>query len=77
MINASINVKALNKEKFVKGKKGTYVNITLIPTPDDKYGNDYVVVQGLSKEDREKGEKGAILGNAKNFKKKENDSTDW
>ena len=37
----------------------------LYPTPDDQYGNDFRVTQDVSKEAREAGVRGAILGNAK------------
>ena len=33
-------------------------------TPDSQWGQDYMVVQDLSKEARDAGEKGPILGNA-------------
>ena len=65
MIVCKINVSKIAKEKMFKGDKGTYLDVVLIETPDDQYGNDYMVVQGVSKEDREAGVKGAILGNGK------------
>lgn len=68
MITVSIDVDKLNKDKFFKGKKGTYLDLVLIETPEGKYG-DYVVKQNQSKEDRESGEQMPILGNAKILKK--------
>jgi hypothetical protein len=65
MITAKIDVIKIDKTKLYKGEKGTYLDICLIETPDSKYGDDYMVTQSVSKEDREKGIKGAILGNAK------------
>lgn len=67
MIIAKIDVSKIDKEKLYKGEKGTYLDIILMETPDSKYGDDYMVTQGVSKEDREAGIKGAILGNAKTF----------
>lgn len=64
-ITASINVAKIDKSKLYEGKKGKYLDIVLIPTPDNQYGNDYMVVQSLSKEARDAGERGEILGNAK------------
>ncbi len=68
-ISASINVSNIDKSKLYQGKKGQYLNVTLIATPTSEYG-DYMVVQDVSKEEREAGIKGAILGNAKFFGKK-------
>lgn len=67
MITLSVDVTKLDKTAFYKGKKGTYVNLTLIDTPDSEYGHSHMVVQDLGKERREAGEKGPILGNAKTF----------
>ena len=65
MIRAKINVSKIVKAALFKGQKGTYLSIALIETPNDNYGNDYMVVQDLGEESRQKGEKGPILGNAK------------
>lgn len=64
-ITAKINVSKIDKSKLFKGEKGTYLDIVLIETPDSAYNDDYMVVQGVSQEDRLAGVKGAILGNAK------------
>jgi hypothetical protein len=60
-ISVSCNVTLLDKKRFFKGKKGTYVDLVLWETPDSEYG-DYLVKQKC-----DKGEKLPILGNAKNF----------
>jgi hypothetical protein len=65
MITVKIDVTKINKEQLYKGAKGTYLDVVLFETPDDKYGNDYRAVQGVTKEQRQAGIKGAILGNAK------------
>lgn len=67
MISVNIDVKKLDKTAFYTGEKGTYVNLTLIETPDSEYGHSHMVVQDLGKERREAGERGPILGNAKTF----------
>lgn len=64
-IAGKIDVKKINKEKLYVGKQGTYLDIVLIETPNDQYGNTHMIVQGLSQADRAAGVKGAILGNAK------------
>jgi hypothetical protein len=66
MITASIAVNKVDKSKFFTKKNGDkMLDIVLIETPNSKYDNDYMVVQGTSKADRDAGKKGAILGNAK------------
>lgn len=65
MITAKIDVTKIEKASLYKGEKGTYLDIVLIPTPDNSYGNDYMIVQSVTKKEREAGIKGAILGNAK------------
>ena len=67
MINLKIDVKKITKSKLYVGAKGTYLTCTLIPTPQSEYG-DYMIVESISKEDRDNGLKGVILGNAKEFK---------
>lgn len=65
MISAKLNVMKIDKSKLFTGKDGTYLDILLIPTPNNAHGNDYMVVQSLSKADRDAGKKSPILGNAK------------
>ena len=65
MITIKIDVTKIDKNLLFKGAKGTYLDVVLFETPDDKFGNDYRVVQGLTKEARAAGTKGAILGNGK------------
>jgi len=72
MISISIDVSKIKKEKLYKGAKGLYLDAVLIETPDNQYGNDYMVVQSVSKEEREQGIRGEILGNAKIIVKRDN-----
>lgn len=66
IINLKIDVSAIDKAKLFKGKKGTYLDCTLLfnETPD-KYGNNGMIVQDTTKEERAAGNKGNILGNGK------------
>jgi hypothetical protein len=66
MITAKLDVLKIEKSRLYKGQKGTYLDITIIPTPNGKYG-DYMIVQSISKEERDKGVKAPILGNGKNI----------
>ena len=68
MITVSIDVTKLDKSRFYKGKKGTYVNLTLIESPNDQYGNTHLVVQSSTKEERDAGLVLPFIGNAKDFK---------
>lgn len=65
MIAGKIDVSKIDKAALFKGAKGTYLDIILFETPDDKFGNDYRITQGISKERRDAGERGPIIGNAK------------
>lgn len=64
MISLNIDVKKIDKSRLFEGKKGTYLDCILIETPNSEYG-DYMIKQSVSKEEREQGVDGAILGNAK------------
>tara|TARA_R100000541_G_scaffold223_2_gene874 strand:- start:53 stop:391 length:339 start_codon:yes stop_codon:yes gene_type:complete len=68
-ISASIDVSKIDKTKLIKGKKGTYLNITAFVDIDnkDQYDNNGMVTQSVTSEERESNVKGAILGNTKVF----------
>jgi hypothetical protein len=70
MITLKIDVTKISKAKLYKGEKGTYLNCTLIETPASQYG-DYMVVEETTKQEREAGIKGTILGNGKDLKQKQ------
>jgi hypothetical protein len=70
MIKIKIDVTKIDKERLYKGEKGTYLNAVMIETPENDYG-DYVIIEEISKEEREQGDKGNILGNGKLFVKKQ------
>jgi len=69
MLVGKINVKAIDKARLFEGKKGTYLDIVLIPTPNSEY-SDYMIKQSVSKEEREAGVD-IILGNVSILSKKE------
>ena len=68
-ISASIDVTKIDKAKLVKGKKGTYLNITAFVDTEnkDQYDNNGMVTQSTTQEERESGTRGVILGNTKVF----------
>lgn len=67
MITAKLNVSKIDKAHLFAGKNGKYLDIVLFQNKAgvDQYGNDGFVTQGISKEARDRGEKGAIIGNWK------------
>lgn len=69
MISISINVTRINKERIKPGKNGKYLDLVLFDNKNgkDQYGNDGFVSESVTKEEREQGIKGAILGNWKHI----------
>lgn len=66
MITISIDLRKIDQSKCKTHENGAkYCDIILLESREKKFGNDYMVVQGLSKADRDAGLKGAILGNGK------------
>ncbi len=53
-----------------KNGNGRYIDFIQIQTPDDKYGNDAMIVQAVTAEEREAGVKGPIIGNLQDTKKR-------
>lgn len=66
-IAVNINVTKIDKAALVPGKNGKYMDLFLIEnkTGQDQYGNDGFVTQGISKDRRDAGERGPIVGNWK------------
>jgi len=61
-----IDVTKIDKARLFQGKNGArYLDVALIETPNNQYGDSHMIVQSVSKEEREAGVKGAILGNIK------------
>ena len=67
VIHCKIDVTKIAKDRLFKGAKGTYLDCTLVETPNNAHGNSHMIVQDVSKEERQAGVKGVILGNAKTF----------
>jgi len=70
MIAINIDVKKIDKAALFIGKKGTYLNMTLMENREgvDQYGNEGFIVQDIGMARRQAGERGAILGNWKTVK---------
>ena len=66
IINASIRVDKLPKEKFIKGKDGAvYYNFTISVNDETRYGNNVAVMDSQTKEEREAKVARNYLGNGK------------
>lgn len=66
IINASIRVDKLPKEKFVKGKDGAvYYNISLFINDESRFGNNVSFTDAQTKEEREAKKPKLYLGNGK------------
>ena len=72
ILSLKIDVSKIDKSKLFKGEKGVYLDAVLFLNDElDDYGNNGMIVQNATKEERENGERGAILGNSQPVKKKE------
>lgn len=74
MITLSIDLKLIDQSKCKKitrknGDPATFCDLVLIETPDSDYG-DFMCKQGVSKEERQAGVQMPILGNGKNWQKR-------
>ena len=73
-LSVKIDVTKIDKDRLFKGEKGTYLDLTTFIDTEElgKYGDNGFISQSVTKEEREAGTKGDILGNVKIFY---NDST--
>jgi len=64
-----VDVSKLDKERFYKGEKGTYADLTaFIDTQETgQYGDNGVITQSTSREERQNGVKMPICGNVRVF----------
>jgi hypothetical protein len=71
MIRCNINVSKVDKQYLYEGKTGKFLEVTLLESKGgpDKYGNDGFIVQGVTKEARDRGERGPIIGSWKHSTK--------
>lgn len=67
-VSLKIDVTKIDKARLFKGAKGTYLDATVfIDDEKDQYDNNGMITQNVTKEERDSGERGAILGNCKIF----------
>ena len=87
MVKCKIDVQKIDKNHLYKTEKGNYLSVLLMENKGgkSKYGDDGFIVQSVSKEAREAGERGPIIGNWQHVEKKSapkakpatNDNPDW
>ena len=66
LINLNINVENLPKEKFVKGKKGVYYNLTISVNDDtNQFGQNVSAFDSQTKEEREAKKPKQYIGNGR------------
>ena len=66
IVKASINLSAIPKDKIFKGKKGSYLPITITLNDElDQFGNQGPVVVEQTKEERDAKAPKTYLGNVK------------
>lgn len=69
-VNLKIDVTKIDKSKLFKGKNGNMyldAQVFIDLDEDDQYGNNGMITQAVSKEERASGVKGNILGNTRKF----------
>lgn len=68
-ISLKIDVTKLDKTRFFKGQKGTYADLTCFIDTEElsQYGDNGVITQSASQEERQNGVKMPIIGNSKIF----------
>ena len=68
-VNLKINVTDIDKAKLYNGEKGTYLNAVAFIDIENKsrFGDNGMITQAISKEEKEAGNRGAILGNSTVF----------
>ena len=77
-VNLSIDVKSIDKARLVNHTNGkTYLNMTVFIDPNNpgQYGDHGMITQDVSKQEKDQGVKGPILGNCKVFWKENQQQT--
>ena len=67
LINLSIDVEKLPKQKFVKGKKGTYYNFTISVNDETRFGNNVSAYDAQTEEERKAKKSRDYIGNGNVF----------
>ena len=75
-VKLKINVSVIEKARLFAGKKGKYLDATVFIDVDnkDQYENNGMITQDVSKEEKDSGVKGPILGNVQVFWRDDNNA---
>lgn len=75
-VNVKIDVTKIDKQRLFAGKKGTYLDATVFVDVDnkDQYDNNGMITQDVTKEEKDSGVKGPILGNVQVFWRDDNNN---
>jgi hypothetical protein len=77
IINVNIDVLKIDQKRLFIGDKGTYLDAkVLLFEEKDQYGNDGMVVEQITEDERKAGNKGTILGKAKIFERQSQGTAD-
>ena len=68
-VNFKVDVTKLDKSRFFKGQKGTYVDLTCFIDPENpgEHGDHGFITQQQTKDERDNKQQMPILGNVKVF----------
>lgn len=68
-VRLKIDVSKIDKARLFTGQKGVYLDATVFIDPDqkDQYENNGMITQDVTKEEKDSGVKGPILGNVQVF----------
>ena len=67
LIRVELNLKKLDKDRFIEGRNGTYIDLMLIPTPNARFGTTHMIVHNLKKDERMPSEYRKPVGSATEF----------
>ena len=66
ILTGSIDLNKVPKEKIIKGKKGNYLNVSVVINDEkDQYDNDGFIAVQQSEEERKNKDKKVYLGNVR------------
>lgn len=66
LLNISIDVTKIDKSRLIKGKKGTYANLTIeVKDEKDQYDNDVSAWQAQTEDERKAKKNRNYLGNGR------------
>ena len=66
IVNASLDLTKIPKAKIIKGKKGSYINVTMFVNDEvDQFGNNASIILSQTEEERKSKQSRIYLGNGR------------